>query len=253
MHKRYLSISIVTVILLGVASVGYLLPEENQKLPVRILFDNNGGRVIFTHMDHHKDNQIACSRCHHESAKYQNENDEPLPCGSCHPLNFDAKFVSEHVSSFPDKTYCVNCHHAEFGELAFNHDEHIDYAGDDCQACHHEEDIDPDTTGCGECHGQVGNETMPSVREAAHQRCANCHEDMFEQRIKGCSPCHNPKDMNDYAGSYTPCSQCHHSSEPGRELVLTRKNAFHDQCINCHKELKKGPFGENDCAKCHVR
>ncbi|MBU1248323.1 MAG: cytochrome C, partial [Proteobacteria bacterium] len=238
MRRSYLSITIVTVLLLGVAATGYLLPEKGQKLPVRILFENNGGRVIFNHLVHHKDFQLACASCHHEGPEYQGE-DEPLPCGSCHPKDFDEAFVTEHVNSFPDKTYCVNCHHAEFGELAFDHDAHIDYAADDCQACHHDENIDPDTVGCGQCHGQVSEGNKPSVREAAHQRCSTCHEDMFEQGIKGCGPCHNSKDMSNYKGSFTPCSQCHHSPEPNRELVLTRTNAFHDKCMNCHEELKK--------------
>lgn len=251
MRKRQLAITIATMALLGVALAGYLIPGKEQKLPVRILFENNGGRVIFSHLAHHKDYQVACAKCHHEGPNYE-EDGEPLPCGSCHPNNFDEEYVREHVLSFPDKSYCVNCHHAEFGSLAYDHDAHIEYAGD-CQVCHHDTDIDPDTTGCGECHSQAGDETMPSVREAAHQRCATCHDDMFDQGIKGCRPCHELKDMSNYEGSYTPCSQCHHSPEPGRELVLTRKNAFHDQCMNCHEELKKGPFGENNCGQCHIR
>jgi hypothetical protein len=76
---------------------------------------------------------------------------------------------------------------------------------------------------------------------------------MFDKGIKGCAPCHRMKDMTGYEGSYTPCQQCHRIPNPDRELVLTRTNAFHDQCMNCHQELKKGPYGENECDKCHIR
>jgi hypothetical protein len=253
LRRRYLPITIVTVLLLCLAVAGYVMPREEQKQPVRILFENNGGRVIFTHSAHCEDYGVACARCHHEGPEYLDENAEPLPCGTCHPASFDSAFVSGHASAFPDDTSCVKCHHAELRSLHFDHDEHIDYAADDCLACHHDTDIDPDTTGCRECHDQTGGGGMPSMREAAHERCATCHEDLFEQDIKGCRTCHEFKDMTRDEGSSTPCAQCHDTTEPGGELVPTRTNAFHDLCMNCHQELQKGPYGENGCPQCHVR
>ncbi|MGE4292814.1 MAG: cytochrome c3 family protein [Desulfovibrio sp.] len=258
MQKRYLPITVVVCLLAAAALAGYLTPVKAQKLPVRILFQNNGGRVIFSHLRHHKNYQIACADCHHEANSDHGQPQpanpsEPLPCGSCHPASFDKDYVAEHVNSFPDKSYCVKCHHAEFGVLAFDHEAHKEYASEDCQTCHHGPDIEAEPGHCNQCHNLAGSDSMPSLRDAAHKRCETCHDDLFDKGIKGCAPCHKMKDMKGYKGSYTPCQQCHRTPSPDRELVLTRTNAFHDQCMNCHKGLKKGPYGENECGKCHIR
>jgi len=248
-NKKYIPITIVLAVLLGLAVAGYISPEEKQKLPVRILFKNSGGKVIFTHIKHHRDYEIPCDECHHER---KGDSQEPLPCGACHPQAFDRDYIREHINSFPDNSYCIQCHHAELGKLSFDHEAHEEYADEDCQACHHTPDIEEEPQKCGNCHTNAGTKEIPSVRDAAHDRCIDCHDDMFKDGLKGCNPCHKMRNMENYKGDHTPCEQCHQSSE-GKDLVLNRLDAFHDKCMDCHKELKRGPYKDNDCDKCHLK
>ncbi len=64
------------------------------------------------------------------------------------------------------------------------------------------------------------------------------------------------------------CVTCHHKDEAGKEQgcgiegchpkkksspddkSITKKNALHKQCKNCHKAEAKGPFKK--CSDCHV-
>ncbi|MFO7597013.1 MAG: cytochrome c3 family protein [Desulfocurvibacter africanus] len=250
--RKYFPIIATCAVLLVVAVAGYLTPAESQKLPVRILFDNTGGKVVFAHLRHHRDYSIACETCHHENAP---QGAEPLPCGSCHPLAFDEQYVKQHVASFPDKTYCIQCHHLEYAKLNFGHDEHVEYAGGDCQACHHGPDIEPEPQSCRSCHPEEkpeSGDSMPDQMEAGHTRCASCHQDMFDHGLTSCKSCHVEADMTKWHGDFTGCAQCH-DEHPEKELVLTRTNAFHDQCMSCHEERRQGPYKDDDCNKCHIR
>ncbi|WP_320007944.1 cytochrome c3 family protein [Maridesulfovibrio sp.] len=248
MRKKFLPIIVILTILFGLTVAGYVTPEKKEKMPVRILFKNSGGKVIFTHIRHHRDYAIPCEKCHHER---ETSDQEPLPCGSCHPESFDKDYVREHIRSFPDTSYCSKCHHAELGKLNFNHEAHEEYAEDDCQTCHHDTNIEKEPQKCGNCHTNAGTKDVPSVRDAAHKRCITCHDDMFEEGLKGCSPCHKMHDMKNYSGDYTACGQCHQKNE--KDLVLNRTSAFHDKCMECHKQMKRGPYKDNECSRCHLK
>ena len=62
-----------------------------------------------------------------------------------------------------------------------------------------------------------------------------------------CGECHHTlaPDEYDQAGSCTEC----HAVEEGDEQMPNRADAFHQQCIACHREYGAGPI---DCAECHV-
>jgi hypothetical protein len=49
------------------------------------------------------------------------------------------------------------------------------------------------------------------------------------------------------------CCDCHHNLDEGEtdqdEDMLSRSDAFHTQCIDCHKEAEAGP---EKCELCHV-
>ena len=246
--KKYFPITAAIAVLVLVAAFGYLRPVPADEMPTRILFDNTGGNVVFTHLAHHRDYGVACAKCHHAA---NDSKAKPLACGSCHAISFNKDYVDEHISSFPDPTVCVNCHHLEFHSLDFDHEAHQDYAPD-CSNCHHGADIEPEPQRCSNCHSKMaGTKDMPSVRDAAHERCRTCHEDVFAEELKSCTPCHKLKDMNGYDGPFTSCSQCH--KKPAKDLLLDRTSAFHDQCMGCHEQMQKGPRGEKDCGKCHIR
>ena len=69
--------------------------------------------------------------------------------------------------------------------------------------------------------------------------------------IKDCTKCHHfrPKDEN--ALETTRCSACHQDSfNPDHPERIGLKAAYHQQCMECHKEEAKGP---EDCKGCHLR
>lgn len=73
-----------------------------------------------------------------------------------------------------------------------------------------------------------------------------------------CLTCHH---MELDGNAYVECtsSGCHDSlefrdKENAKDIKLV-ENAYHDQCIECHKKLKKEekPFGPTACGKCHTK
>ncbi|NDV19431.1 cytochrome C [Pseudodesulfovibrio sp. JC047] len=238
------------ILLLVAATIGYLGSDQTQPMPTRILFENKGGKVVFSHLVHHRDYQIECGRCHHDRpGESIAKPGEALACGSCHPNEFNQEFADNHMDSFPDESYCVRCHHREFDSLIFDHEAHEEYASD-CAECHHGTDIEPEPQKCSNCHEDTDENDLISMREAGHTSCANCHEDMFDQGLSSCKSCHTEVDMTEYDGDYSSCESCH-EADP-RELVLPHMNAFHDQCMSCHEEMGAGPYGPDNCNQCHI-
>lgn len=249
--NKTLPVLVAAIALVIAAAVGYVLPGGSQAMPVRILFNNKGGKVIFSHLTHHRDYQIECARCHHDRPQVQvSDKTGALACGSCHPQDFDKNFASSHADSFPDESYCIRCHHVEYGQLIFNHKEHAEEYADDCRACHHDASIEPEPRKCSDCHKGKELKGVPSMREAGHKKCASCHEDMFAKHLSSCKECHQSVDMTQYKGDYSDCGACHDAH--ARDLVLPRMNAFHDQCMSCHESLGAGPYGPDACNQCHI-
>ena len=81
----------------------------------------------------------------------------PVPCGSCHATEFDAKFSSDHQASLPPET-CTYCHHAELGKLLYSHEDHA--AQHDCTECHHGPDIEAEPGAYNQCHGAKAEEKV---------------------------------------------------------------------------------------------
>jgi hypothetical protein len=80
---------------------------------------------------------------------------------------------------------------------------------------------------CGECHHHPGED------EAAFRACGDCHS--FTEKEDTL-----PK----------ACAECHEADEIEDSEIKKRVDAFHLQCINCHKENEAGP---EKCASCHIR
>ena len=62
-----------------------------------------------------------------------------------------------------------------------------------------------------------------------------------------CGECHHTLSEDEYADAQS-CSECHELDE-GDEEVPKRADAFHLQCINCHKDYEAGPM---ECTGCHA-
>lgn len=70
-------------------------------------------------------------------------------------------------------------------------------------------------------------------------------------QIKDCALCHHYRPLDESASETTRCSACH--QEPFKEDHPERlglKAAYHQQCIDCHQEMDKGPI---DCIGCHTK
>ncbi len=249
LKKPYVPISIVCGMLALLAVGVQFVPAPSEELPVRLRMDNKGGDVVFAHARHQ---QYAgkmgkdCASCHHEG---KIPNVAALPCASCHVAEFDAKFSSDHQKNLP-KEACVRCHHAEFGRLTYNHQDHADQYASACTDCHHGTDIEAEPGACNQCHGDVADGKTPSLREAVHAKCASCHADMYEKKTAGCKDCHEVL-PGKAEGAQPACNSCHYETE-GVPLPNTME-AFHGQCMQCHEQAGAGPFGEKSCTRCHTR
>jgi len=62
-----------------------------------------------------------------------------------------------------------------------------------------------------------------------------------------CGDCHHTLSEDEYADAQS-CSECHELDE-GDEEMPKRADAFHLQCINCHKDYEAGP---TECTGCHA-
>lgn len=74
-----------------------------------------------------------------------------------------------------------------------------------------------------------------------------------------CAECHHTMEADGGAIKLCTSSGCHdsleaRSKENAKDIKLV-ENAFHDQCIECHKALKKDskPTGPTACGKCHTK
>ncbi len=58
-------------------------PKKAPENPIRIMFKNAGGNVLFDHKGHLSEEGygIGCADCHHD---IENEGDTPAACRSCH-------------------------------------------------------------------------------------------------------------------------------------------------------------------------
>ena len=274
MDKRSVPLAIVSCILAlaGLAAYFAYPAAPPEAVPARLLMENSGGRVVFTHKAHASPGGAyganACAACHHElvvaPGDSQPEDTKVMLCTACHGSADDPGFIASHQEQYKaegDKR-CITCHHARVTGYsdAWNHEDHKTYAGDDCQACHHETryeykagrfmTIKPQK--CSNCHTARPNPLASTIlKDAAHAKCQDCHDDLFALGAKGCAACHGVKkaaqDLADGSldTNYTACSSCH-------KPIAGPMDAYHGNCMSCHDKNGKGPGKGAPCAQCHT-
>ncbi len=271
MQKRFSPMTIIALAL-GVVGAGlYLVPTPRDDAPRRILYDNAGGPVVFEHARHAAlvapppGQERNCASCHHESPAAR---EKPIPCGSCHGAAFDENFKKTHAAAFNDNNACATCHHQELTPKQWGHERHYEEFGLSCTDCHHDESIEASPQNCADCHergvapGRQPREkgAPPSLADAAHQKCRSCHEDLFAAGARGCASCHTtvkvryrlPREgLVRLDPLYTDCAVCHGKS--AQKLIPGRMDAFHGQCMTCHRKVGKGPFEKTQCGQCHTK
>jgi Cytochrome c7 and related cytochrome c len=120
-------------------------------------------------------------------------------------------------SAKPPETPVRVVYKTNAGKVLFDHKTHAAETGYGmaCTDCHHHPGTEGETPmlACGACH--------PGTNAPAEQ---------LETIAQACNECHDPDDYE-------------------LEEVMPRADAFHGQCISCHKDFEAGPQA---CASCHV-
>ncbi len=160
MKNRYIPITVIVAALCVAAAAGYVLfPEGKREVPVRVVMENAGGRVIFSHQAHIQEYGFECTDCHHDDIGQ----DTFLACGTCHPKAYDEKFLAEHQKNFPDKEACLRCHDeipegptlpVEDRPSTEDIPLRIDAFHSQCMSCHEENGGPTEDDSCYECHAR---------------------------------------------------------------------------------------------------
>lgn len=141
------------------------------------------------------------------------------------------------------------------GNVLFDHKTHLADYDLSCDSCHHHEEDESEIKSCGSCHFTEEVRQVPQICRDCHEPDETHHpepEKADQTDLRACSDCHLLKQ-----GETIPqaCSECHESDEvESQEMLMDMKlrtDAFHKQCIDCHKENEAGPQ-EKDCSACHV-
>ncbi|MEW5909943.1 MAG: cytochrome c3 family protein [Thermodesulfobacteriota bacterium] len=83
-------------------------------------------------------------------------------------------------------------------------------------------------------------------------KCLDCHHhpEGDDAAVRSCGDCHTQSEEKKEAKKESSvCRECHDEGELDTEETTKRSDAFHKQCIDCHKENDAGP---KECAACHV-
>ncbi len=116
--KRDLKVAIILMIVFMISGIicyaSFTPPAPDE--PVRIMFQNKGGKVLFTHQVHTEDLGYSCDDCHHEM-----EDEDTYSCLGCHEAEGDEDLPSR-ADSMHDQ--CKGCH------------EDVDSGPVDCNSCH---------------------------------------------------------------------------------------------------------------------
>lgn len=112
--KIAIIIMVITLITGIVCYAAFTPPAPDE--PLRIMFQNKGGKVLFTHSVHTGDYSIDCLDCHHNI-----EDDETYNCSACHEETGDEDLPSR-ADAF--HAQCKGCH------------EEIGSGPVECNSCH---------------------------------------------------------------------------------------------------------------------
>lgn len=267
LRQKYTPILIVLVLTALIGVVGFLLPsQEEGKTPVRVLLSNSGGAVVFDHAVHAEGYGFDCADCHHEMAMLGTQEEMEatiLECGACHGIDYDEAYIAQHESLFTNPFQCATCHHVQYDKTDWGHAMHMDML--DCYSCHHEDtDIEPEPQDCANCHATGYaplDDPFPSLKNAVHQKCVDCHEDWYAEDMQGCMNCHtdlssreklvenNSFEMNIEQAN---CIACHENTT-ANDLILPRMDAYHGNCMGCHEDIGAGPYEPSQCKQCHTQ
>ncbi len=81
--------------------------------------------------------------------------------------------------------------------------------------------------------------------------CMTCHHhpEDDDAALRACGDCHAHSEKTAAKKASNTCRECHEEGDLESEETPKRSDAFHEQCISCHKENEAGP---QECAQCHA-
>ena len=174
----------LAVVLLIVGIICYAAGSaEPPQEPVRKVYKNMAGDVLFDHMAH-TGYESDCYVCHHHG-----DSDEFMSCTTCHKEEMPAT----------EPSVCKDCHPLS-GDM-YIHDAHHMLLEDEpgvwsCKDCHSlKEGEEPPPAACGDCHdpyyveGETRLMTYQKSADALHSQCIGCHEDYGAGPVE-CNMCH---------------------------------------------------------------
>jgi Class III cytochrome C family len=93
------------------------------------------------------------------------------------------------------------------------------------------------------------NHKIHASTEGYGLSCFDCHHHPpdDESALMACGDCHSQQAEDETVNQ--TCLDCHDESEIEDTEMLNRLDAFHTQCIDCHKDFEAGPA---ECAGCHA-
>ena len=103
-HKQDLKVAILLMVIFlisGIICYASFTPPEPDN-PIRIMFQNKGGKVLFTHSVHSEEYTGDCIDCHHNI-----EDDEVYNCSECHEETGDDDLLSRADAMHEQ---CKGCH-----------------------------------------------------------------------------------------------------------------------------------------------
>ncbi|RLA92100.1 MAG: hypothetical protein DRG25_06830, partial [Deltaproteobacteria bacterium] len=244
------------------------IPHPDVGQPEKVLLtikDARMNKVPFNHKSH-EGCTSSCRDCHHESLE---------SCKNCHTLRGDSKgdwitLANAYHEKSSDRS-CIGCHETKKSEAL-------------CAGCHSFRPGGMVEEACIVCHrGSFGeacdvsrleapDELLPedmgkvieiSILEKEYLAVKFPHylhikkltEVSNENKLSRCfhynsmtvcMGCHHLSPMKPKA-PVPSCSECHSVRKDSKNKGLSLLGAYHRQCLGCHKEMKTGPTGCNEC------
>jgi len=185
--------------------------------------------AVFNHAAH-TEYEADCEVCHHHSSEVE----KFPPCRECH--GFPSDTITRPGLKGAYHRQCMNCHRQmESGPLG-------------CEDCH--KSREPVSVSQKELAQKFVHDTMKLGHISQDFAEVVFNHKLHVELSDNCESCHHHQ--KDYEVT-PPCRECHNhaETEPGSKL-LGLKDAYHEQCLNCHKSSTgKGKKSPLQCTDCH--
>ena len=168
-------------------------------------------------------------------------------CSRCHHVYEGGKKVPGAMSVGKE---CSDCHKVGSGKLKLKNAYHTQ-----CIGCHQERDSGPVL--CSDCHDSDMERIEEEVFADSNQRPAALfthkpHVESEELGVNSCCQCHHMYQKSEMLCSRIvgqECSDCHLKDKEAGKNKRSLRNAYHELCIDCHKEVDQRPLSCGECQK----